>query len=172
MRTLPLAQAQAPSAPVQDRATPRPADNAQGPSRPIAARATGSLDSAPGLRLLVCGNRDWTCLDTIASWLRPFRKRGPVTVIHGAARGADFLAGEAAKALGFAVEEYPADWDQFGRRAGPIRNEAMAAQNITRGLAFGSLYRGSRLTGTGDMVVRLLDRGLLVTVVPCAGVLP
>lgn len=141
------------------------------------------------MRLLVCGNRDWPCRNTIAAWLGRFK--GPdVTVIHGAQRtraypnlesdedyGADFLAGEVANAMGFAVEEYPADWKRHGPAAGPIRNEEMAQKDIHRGLAFGRLVKlkGTRIvgrTGTGDMVDRLNARGVLVTVVPRPGVMP
>lgn len=155
----------------------------QAPSSPLPAQATAIL-GAP-IRLLVCGNRDWTCIDTIAAWLRPFRKRGPVTVIHGAQKtfdpesqayigGADFLAGEVARAMGYAVEEYPADWNADGRSAGPTRNRRMFAQGKpTRGLAFGRILRSDgRRTGTGDMVDVMNEGGVIVTVVPRAGVLP
>lgn len=136
------------------------------------------------MRLLVCGNRDWTCRDTIRAWLRRFPPG--TTVIHGAQRtragpgvtgpddfGADFLAGEVARELGFIVEEYPAEWDRYGRSAGPIRNSHMAEKDVNRGLAFGLLTKhGGGLTGTGDMVVKLNRRGVLVTVVPRPGVMP
>jgi hypothetical protein len=47
MRTPPLAHAQAPSAPAQDRAAPQPADDTQGPPRPPTARATGKPSALP-----------------------------------------------------------------------------------------------------------------------------
>lgn len=135
------------------------------------------------MRLLVCGNRDWACLDTIAAWLRPFRKRGPVTVIHGTAKGADFLAGEVAKAMGYSIEEYPADWYPDGvydEDAGKKRNQRMLDEGrAARVLAFGELERPDKRrpgrtcsTGTSDMVRRANRAGLLVTVVPRPGVLP
>jgi hypothetical protein len=146
--------------------------------------------------VLVCGNR--TCLRdewyyTIYAWL--VRCPKGTTIIHGArvtrdARGnavggADWIAGEVARELGFAVEEYPADWKAEPKRAGPIRNALMATKNITRGLAFGNLlktaskpvatiddWRDLKRTGTGDMVQRLLDIGVACTVVPRPGVMP
>ncbi len=135
------------------------------------------------MRLLVCGNRDWPCIDTIAAWLRPFRKRGPVTVIHGAAKGADLLAGQVAKAMGYAVEEYPADWypqRHWDEDAGTKRNQRMLEEGKpTRVLAFGELERPDKRrpgrlcsTGANDMVKRANRAGLLVTVVPRPGVLP
>lgn len=47
-------------------------------------------------------------------------------VVSGTARGAD-QAGEAwAEREGLPVERFPADWDEHGKAAGPIRNEEMA----------------------------------------------
>jgi hypothetical protein len=46
-------------------------------------------------------------------------------VIHGAASGADSLAGEWAKSRQLIIEEYPADWNKHGKSAGYIRNALM-----------------------------------------------
>jgi Protein of unknown function (DUF2493). len=47
-------------------------------------------------------------------------------VVSGTARGAD-TAGEAwAEHHGVPVERFPADWDEHGKSAGPIRNQEMA----------------------------------------------
>lgn len=42
------------------------------------------------------------------------------------AQGADMLGEKYAKECGYEIHYYPADWKQYGRRAGPIRNEKMA----------------------------------------------
>lgn len=123
------------------------------------------------MRLLVCGNRDWTDSRLIRHWLGVIidlpRISAGITLMHGDAKGADRLAETVAKAMDFpwAFERYPADWQQYGNRAGPIRNAAMAAQNPTYGLAFGVLYRNGQQTGTGDMVRRLNAIGVPVIVV-------
>lgn len=49
----------------------------------------------------------------------------PEAVIVGRARGADTLSKAAALFNGIAVEGYGADWDTYGRAAGPIRNQQM-----------------------------------------------
>ena len=49
----------------------------------------------------------------------------PLIVVHGAARGVDAFADTAAKFLGCEVRTYPADWQRFGKRAGPQRNREM-----------------------------------------------
>lgn len=46
-------------------------------------------------------------------------------VVHGAAPGADNIAGYVAAALGFQVRPYPAQWQLHGKAAGPIRNQEM-----------------------------------------------
>lgn len=46
-------------------------------------------------------------------------------VIHGGCRGIDVDAGVWARGRGLPVEVFPADWAQFGRAAGPKRNEEM-----------------------------------------------
>lgn len=81
-----------------------------------------------------------------------------LTLIHGAAPGADSLAEEAvAQALGhreFAVERYLADWKQHGRAAGPRRNALMRQRGApSYWLAFPLVTHPN--AGTHDMVRRL-----------------
>lgn len=75
-------------------------------------------------RILVTGSRDWTHAEPIR---RKLLEHGPGIVVHGACRGADTLADEIARELGWPVEQHPADWDTHGRAAGPTRNRAMVA---------------------------------------------
>jgi SLOG family YspA-like protein len=76
-------------------------------------------------RILVCGSRTWTNGAVIHDRLAYWREHGAEVIVHGAARGADQLAGTIAATLGYRVEEYPADWRGQGRRAGIVRNLAM-----------------------------------------------
>lgn len=45
----------------------------------------------------------------------------------GCPSGADALACEYARARGLALRVFPAQWAYFGKAAGPMRNEEMAA---------------------------------------------
>ena len=76
------------------------------------------------MKVLVCGSRRWLAQGPIE---RELRKLPPGTVVvHGAAAGADNIAGYVAKdILGFEVRAYPADWDRYKGGAGPIRNGQM-----------------------------------------------
>lgn len=106
---------------------------------------------------LVCGGRDYSnghrvneVLDHIA----------PDLVIHGAARGADSLAGVWAHLRGVACIPFPADWQGYGKRAGVIRNEHMAdALEVLRREGHETVvvaFPGSR--GTAHMVTTAFAR--------------
>lgn len=47
-------------------------------------------------------------------------------VVSGTARGVDRLGERWAREHDLPVEEFPADWERYGRRAGPRRNSRMA----------------------------------------------
>lgn len=49
-----------------------------------------------------------------------------LTIVSGGARGADRLADEVARSLGLMSVVIEADWEEYGRRAGYLRNLAMA----------------------------------------------
>lgn len=75
---------------------------------------------------MVTGSRDWTNKEAIRQGLTRAVEghQGPHTLVHGAARGADTLAADAAYEMGWQLEAFPADWSQ-GRGAGLMRNQAM-----------------------------------------------
>jgi len=119
------------------------------------------------IRLLVCGSRHWTDREAIrAELVRQALPPGSV-VIHGAARGADTLAGEVAREMGLAVEEYPADWSQ-GKKAGPLRNERMVREcRPDRAVGFTTDLQAS--VGTRDCLRRAYQAGVPVRVVGQVG---
>jgi hypothetical protein len=88
--------------------------------------------AASGIRVLVCGGRQFTDTEYLADVPDALRiEHGPIAVvIHGAAVGPDGMAGEWAKARGIPVQDFPADWTAFKNRrsAGPIRNQQMLTE--------------------------------------------
>lgn len=111
-------------------------------------------------RLLVCGGRDYNDEQTMYLTLINFLPIG--VLIEGEARGADSMARRWAEDHSITVEQYPADWKQFGRAAGPIRNQQMIDEGKpTEAVAF---YDRPRLEskGTADMVRRLKKAGIPV----------
>lgn len=47
----------------------------------------------------------------------------PITIISGGARGADTLAEQFAQEYSYVTKIFPANWDKYGKAAGPIRNK-------------------------------------------------
>ena len=68
------------------------------------------------------------------------------------------MAAEVARSLGFIVEPYPADWSQYGRAAGPIRNQQMLDSGVQLVLAFHDHIETSK--GTQDMLRRAQRAGV------------
>ena len=108
-------------------------------------------DALP-LRVLACGSRsfaDAVRVESVVGTISAVMHKRLV-VITGAARGADTLAGTAARRLGLEVIEYPANWTLHGKAAGPIRNQQMLVEGKPH-LVVAFDARGS---GTSDMVGR------------------
>ena len=108
-------------------------------------------------RYLVCGGRDFTDWEFMREKLRVLLKTDWMFIlVHGDAMGADRLAAGWAEACGLIVEAYPADWDTYGKKAGPIRNQEMLDSGIDGVVAFAGGY------GTADMVHRAEQAGIPV----------
>lgn len=97
------------------------------------------------MRVLVCGGRGFGLIapgltdaerenrevsaraerHCLKAKLMEMKGKGMSLLIHGAAKGADTLAGAWADFNNVPTEVYPADWHRYGRSAGAIRNEEM-----------------------------------------------
>jgi hypothetical protein len=114
-----------------------------------------------GLRILVCGGRDYTDRARVERILdRVHSERGIAAIIQGAARGADQLAAEWGWDRGVTVCSYAADWQAHGKKAGAIRNQRMIDEGKPSAVI---AFPGG--TGTADMVRRSRDAGLAVWVI-------
>lgn len=74
------------------------------------------------MRVLVCGGRAYADGENVFKVLDSL---APTEICQGGALGADFLAKSWAKIRGVPCSEFKADWNSYGRAAGPIRNELM-----------------------------------------------
>lgn len=78
------------------------------------------------MKVLVTGSRKYSDKENVFSVLDALHfEEGISLVIHGAATGADHFAHLWAKENNILDAPHPADWDQYGRAAGPIRNRQM-----------------------------------------------
>jgi len=80
-------------------------------------------------------------------------------VVSGGAKGADSLGERFAEECALPVFKFPAHWEQYGRAAGPIRNELMAEF----GDALIALWDG-KSRGTKNMIDRATAHGLKIHV--------
>ena len=110
------------------------------------------------MRFIVCGGRDFDDSRKVFRALDVLRSlHGFDVLVHGACpTGADAMAARWAEIKGVRVEVHPADWERHGRRAGPVRNQAMANAGADGCIAF----PGGN--GTEDMVRRAIAAGIKV----------
>lgn len=113
------------------------------------------------MKVLICGSRHYSDYGRVLAYVQSL---GDAVIISGGCRGADALAVRAARACGLPYREYPAQWEQYGRAAGPIRNQAMLdMESPDLVVAFHPDIASSR--GTSDMVRRARLAGVPVMVV-------
>jgi hypothetical protein len=76
------------------------------------------------MRVLITGSRSWTDREKIRAELEALPS--DATIVHGHCKsGADAIADAIAHELRLKVERHPADWNKYGKSAGPIRNTEM-----------------------------------------------
>lgn len=110
------------------------------------------------MRVLVCGGRDYNDTETVFSVLSSLVADKPVTaIIHGAAAGADKIAGGWARLSGIPEEPFAADWNEHGRAAGAIRNRRMLVEGKPDLVI---AFPGGR--GTENMVAQAMKAGVPV----------
>jgi hypothetical protein len=112
----------------------------------------------PGLRVLVCGGRDFTNRAFVWSALARLHAATPfAAIIQGGAAGADALAAEWARTKP-KIERYvcKADWATYGRSAGAKRNARMLEWKPDFVVAF----PGGK--GTANMVAQATAAGIQV----------
>ena len=81
-------------------------------------------------RIVIAGCRDYNNYNEakkyISYYLNDIRKQNNIVILSGCATGADALGERYAKENDFKVEKYPANWEKYGKYAGPKRNKEMA----------------------------------------------
>lgn len=75
------------------------------------------------MRVAIVGSRGFSNLAAVRLEVAAL-DRGTI-VVSGGAEGVDQVAAACARQRGLIVEELFADWDRFGKSAGPIRNAAL-----------------------------------------------
>ena len=77
------------------------------------------------MKVIIAGSRDITSYSLVEEAVAS--SRFAITeVVSGGARGVDELGEWYATERGLPIKRFPANWGQFGKAAGPIRNETMS----------------------------------------------
>lgn len=115
----------------------------------------------PEFRVIIAGSRGFsdydllrTKCDRILSGISTGRQ---IVVVSGTARGADQLGERYARERGFAVRQFPADWERHGKQAGYLRNREMA-EHADALIAFWD----GQSHGTKMMIEIAMRKGLMV----------
>lgn len=81
-------------------------------------------------RIVVAGCRDYEnyeeAREYIDNCISNIRKMYTLIFVSGGCKGADMLGERYAKENGFKIERYKADWNKYGKSAGPKRNMQMS----------------------------------------------
>jgi hypothetical protein len=115
------------------------------------------------MRVLLAGSRGWKDPDPVNALIAGLdvlaQGRGErLVIIHGDAPGLDKLAGRLGKQWGAEVIPVPARWDDYGRAAGPIRNQVMIDDYNPEAVY---CFRASgKSNGTDDMFNKAKKAGL------------
>lgn len=111
--------------------------------------------------VIIAGSREFTNYELLCERCDTLLANRPdAVVISGAARGADQLGERYARERGLGLVQLPADWDAHGKRAGYLRNVAMAE----KAQALIAFWDG-KSRGTEHMIRIARECGLAVRVV-------
>ena len=119
------------------------------------------------IRIIIAGSRGFDdyrkmCQALDEAGIHLLRTLDDIEIVSGHAKGADALGEKFAKAFNIPLKVFPADWNRFGKAAGPIRNEKMAryASEADRGILFAFPIGKSR--GTRNMIATARRYGIEV----------
>lgn len=111
------------------------------------------------MKVIVAGPRDIEAYEDVVKAIKdsgfPIRE-----IVSGMAKGVDTLGERYAAENGLPVKQFPALWDKFGTKAGPLRNQQMS--EYADALVVITKPGGS--PGTSDMISRARKAGLKVYV--------
>ncbi len=111
------------------------------------------------MKTIIAGSRDITDYAMVEKAMELAKDEGihPTQIVCGMARGVDLLGERWAEDNGLPVTRFPANWREYGKAAGPIRNVQMARYAE----ALVALWDGvSR--GTQGMIDLAIEHGLQV----------
>lgn len=106
--------------------------------------------------VLVCGGRNYEDFNKVHNTLNHYLNAYSDIIVQGGARGADALAKEWGREYGVPVIQIDAEWAEYGKAAGVIRNKRMLRLEPDLVIAF----PGGK--GTANMIELAKEAGVEV----------
>lgn len=113
------------------------------------------------MKIIVAGSREFKDYEMLKNKLdKLLINQKDIQIVSGGCRGADELGEMYAKEKGYSLKVFKADWNKYGKKAGPLRNRQMA--KYADGLV--AFYKeGSR--GTKNMIEEAGKEGLKIRII-------
>lgn len=81
------------------------------------------------MKVIIAGSRYFNNYELLRQYvdhiLQNVSQKESIEIVSGGAKGADELGERYAKERGYKITRFPAEWNKYGRAAGPKRNEQM-----------------------------------------------
>lgn len=115
------------------------------------------------MRIIIAGGRFFNDYNYLKKSLDPllgnYYDSNELEIVSGGAIGVDALGERYAKEKGFTITKFNADWEKYGKSAGPIRNKQMA--DYAHGLI---AFWDGESKGTKNMIKNAQNNNLKVFV--------
>lgn len=108
------------------------------------------------MKVIIAGSRefdDYNTLCKVCDYM--LQNQTEIEIVSGTAYGADKLGEKYARERGYALKQFPADWERFGKAGGYVRNVDMAEYADAA-----IIFWNGRSKGTGHMIDIAKNRGL------------
>lgn len=120
-------------------------------------------------RIIICGGRHFddyehleSVMNEVMSKIEPWSD--VIEIVSGHCEGADQLGELYASNYGLPCKVFPAQWEKYGRSAGPIRNSEMVKYASEAVMPVVVDFRSPRTKGTNDTVRKATKLGFKVFV--------
>lgn len=114
-----------------------------------------------GSKVIIAGSRsfaDYENLKSVCDRILPNHYSEPcITILSGTSSGSDSLGERYAHERGYTLNRYPADWKQYGKAAGPIRNRQMVNDADAAIVFWDGQSKGAK-----NLIEQANKRGLIV----------